>query len=377
MLKRKLRQPALILHRYAGVLAGILLVIIGLTGSVLVFSEELDHLLNPQLLQVVPQDRRVPLETVLNTVRETHPDLKAHRIIVPQEPNEIYTVMMESPSEKYTDVYVNPYSGTILGSRPWKQTLGGFLIELHVNLFAGDFGEKVVGVSGLLLLLLSITGLILWPGWKRLAPGVNIRWKAPSRLVNYDIHKVVGISSLAFLAILAFTGAALTFYEMVDPVINGLTRIPPSPDPPTSQIVVGKTPMAIDQVLRNADTALPGAETTKIFPAKTPEAAVNVWKKFPQDAHPYGSSYVDLDQYSGSVLRVENSLKAPLNTQIWDQIYLLHIGTFGGLATRVLYVVIGLTPVALFITGLVLWWHRQWDKARRHEAVRQAKQQRA
>lgn len=375
MPKRKLRQPTLILHRYTGVIAGILLIIIGLTGSMLVFAEELDHFLHPQLLQVVSQNERVSLETVLDTVREARPDLKPHRIIVPQESNGVYTVMMESPSEEYTDIYVNPYSGTIVGSRPFKQTLGGFLIELHMNLFAGDLGAKVVGISGLLLLLLSITGMILWPGWKRLAPGIKIRWTAPSRLVNYDIHKVIGILSVLFLALLAFTGAALTFYETVDPVINGFMGMPPPPDPPTSQIVTGKTPMAIDQVLRNADTALPGAATTKIFPAKTSVAAVNVWKKFPQDAHPYGSSYVYLDQYSGTVLRLANSFKAPLNTWIWNQIYLLHIGTFGGIVTRILYVVIGLVPIALFVTGLVLWQHRQWDKARRHEAVRQAKRQ--
>lgn len=373
MLKRKLRQPALILHRYAGVIAGILLVIIGLTGSSLVFSEELDYFLNPQILQVIPKDKRVPLETVLSNVREAHPHLKAHRIIVPQKLEGVYTVMVESPSKEYTDVYVNPYSGTILGSRPWKQTLGGFLIELHVNLFAGNFGEKVVGVCGLLLLLLSLTGMILWPGWKRLVPGVKIRWKAPNRLVNYDIHKVVGILSLLFLALLALTGVAMTFYEMADPAVNWLTRTPPTPDPPTSQLIAGATPMALDEVLHNADAALAGAETTKIFPAKTPEAAVNVWKKSPQDAHPYGSSYVYLDQYSGVVLRVENSLEVPPNTWVWNQIYLLHIGTFGGLTTRVLYAVVGLSPIALSIKGFVLWRHRQWDRAHRQEGTRQAK----
>ena len=368
--KNKLRQPALILHGYSGVIAGILLIIIGLTGSVLVFSEELDHFLNPQLLHVVPQDERVPLGTVLNTVQEARPDLKAHRVIVPQKSDGVYTVMMESQSEEYTDVYVNPYSGTILGFRPFKQTLGGFLIELHVNLFAGDLGAKVVGLSGLLLLLLSITGVILWSGWKRLTPGLKVRWKSPSRLVNYDIHKVVGISSLIFLTTLAFTGAAMTFSETADPVINWIAPTPPSPNPPTSQLVADTTPITIDEILRNADGALPGAETTKIFPAKTPEAAVNVWKKFPQDAHPYGSSYVYLDQYNGTVLQVENSFKAPLNTQIWNQIYLLHIGTYGGLITRVLYVFTGLTPIVLFITGLVMWRQRQWHKAHRKEAIR-------
>ncbi len=372
MLKRKLRQPALILHRYAGIVAGILLAIIGLTGSSLVFSEELDHFLHPQLLQVVPQEKRLPLETVLDTVREARPDLKVHRVIVPRELDGVYTVMMEAASEEYTNVYVNPYSGTILGSRPFEQTLAGFLIELHVNLFAGSYGAKVVGISGLLMLLLCLTGIILWPGWKRIAPGFKVRWKAPSRLVNYDVHKVVGILSLIFLAILAFTGSAMTFYETLDPAVNWITRAPSPPDPPTSQLVAGATPMTIDEVLRNADAALPGAETTKIFPAKTPEAAVNVWKKLPQDAHPYGGSYVYLDQYTGVVLRAENTFKAPLNTWIWNQIYLFHVGTFGGLVTRVLYMIAGLTPIALSVTGYVLWRHRQWDQARRRESVRQA-----
>jgi len=377
MPKRKLREPALILHRYAGVIAGILVVIIGFTGSVLVFAGELDHFWNPQLLQVVPQDKQVPLQTILNTVREAHPDLKAHRIIIPQKPDGAYTVMMESPSEKYIDFYVNPYSGAVLGSRPFQETLGGFLIELHVNLFAGDVGAKVVGISGLLLLLLSITGMILWPGWKRLAPGIKVRWQAPNRLVNYDIHKVVGIFSLLFLALLAVTGVALTFQEMAEPVVNWLTRTSPIPDPPTSQLVAGATPMALDELLQNADAALPGEETTKIFPAKTPEAAVDVWKKSPQDADPYGSSRVYLDQYSGVVLRVENSLEVPLNSWVWNQIYLLHIGTFGGLVTRVLYTVVGLSPIALSITGFILWRHRQWDRARRQESIRQANRQQA
>lgn len=371
MLKRKLRQPTLILHRYAGIIAGILLIVIGLTGSALVFSEELDRILNPQLLHVVPQNKRVSLETVLNTVREAHPDLKAHRVIVPQKPDGVYAVMMESPREEYTNVYVNPYGGTILGSRPFKQTLGGFLIELHINLFAGNLGAKVVGFSGVLLLLLSITGAILWSGWKRLTLGFKIRWRSPSRLVNYDIHKVVGISSLIFLTTIAFTGAAMTFYETAEPVINWIARTPLPPNPPTSQLVADATPITIDEVLRNADAALPGAETTKIFPAKTSEAAVNVWKKFPQDAQPYGSSYVYLDQYNGTVLQVDNFFKAPLNKQIWDRIYLLHIGTYGGLITRVLYVFIGFTPIVLFITGLVLWRQRQWHKAHRKEAIRQ------
>ncbi|MBG1241452.1 PepSY domain-containing protein [Nostoc sp. NZL] len=52
----KLRKSILSLHRYVGILAGILLIIISLTGSLLVFHEEIDQFFNPQLLRVTPQN---------------------------------------------------------------------------------------------------------------------------------------------------------------------------------------------------------------------------------------------------------------------------------------------------------------------------------
>ncbi|NJP11072.1 MAG: PepSY domain-containing protein [Leptolyngbyaceae cyanobacterium RU_5_1] len=127
----KPRRLALALHGYIGVIAGILLVVIGLTGSLLVFSEELDPLLNPQLVQVVAQGEPISPQQVVEIAQAAQPNLKLHRITLPRSPNQSYTVMMASPQDDYTDVYVNPYDGTVLGSRPWKQTVVGWLMFLH------------------------------------------------------------------------------------------------------------------------------------------------------------------------------------------------------------------------------------------------------
>jgi len=103
---------------------------------------------------------------VVDVAHKVHPDLLPHRITVPQTPEQVYTVMMVSPQDEYTDVYVNPYGGSSRFA-PLKQTRW-LLIESHVHLFAGDLGMQVVGICGLLLLLISVTGLILWTGWRRL-----------------------------------------------------------------------------------------------------------------------------------------------------------------------------------------------------------------
>lgn len=355
----KLRFPALTLHRYAGVMAGILLVIIGLTGSLLIFSEQLDHFLNPQLFEITPQGERVSPQSLVDVAQKVYPDLLPHRITVPQKPEQVYTVMMVSPVDEYTDVYVNPYSTKVLGSRPWKQTLGGFLIELHVHLFAGDFGEFVVGICGLLLLLLGITGIILWPGWRRFAQGFTIRWNSPWQLVNYDLHKVGGVLSVVFLSLIAFTGAAMIFWTQVEGAVYWLLSTP-APAEPTSKVVAGVLPMGIDEILHKADAALPKAKTFKFYPAKKPEETFRVWKQFPQEDQFNKNGFIYLDQYSGEVLRVDNDLKAPLATRIMNALYPLHIGSYGGLGMRIVYVFIGLAPTALFITGFVMWWSKTY-----------------
>jgi len=133
---------ALALHRYLGVMAGIPTSHNCLTGSLLVFSEELEHFLNPHLLQVAPQGERVSPQLVVDVAHKVHPDLLPHRITVPQTPEQVYTVMMVSPRMNIP-MFMLILTAEVLGSRPWK--LGGFPIESHVHLFAGDLGCKLSG----------------------------------------------------------------------------------------------------------------------------------------------------------------------------------------------------------------------------------------
>jgi uncharacterized iron-regulated membrane protein len=65
-----------------------------------------------------------------------------------------------------------------------------------------------------MLLVLSVTELILWPGWGRLVTGLKIRWRSPWRIVNYDLHKVGGILAIVFLVLIASTGVAMSYWDL-------------------------------------------------------------------------------------------------------------------------------------------------------------------
>lgn len=368
----KLRNIAFKLHRYIGLAVGLLLVWVGLTGSLLVFEQEIDEfLVGQQFGHVVPQGQRIPVESALNLVQAayaTRADFKPHSIVTRPEKN-TYIVRLTPTDGKTIEIFVNPYNGRILGDRQHTTSLRMIAIELHYNLLAGRTGEIIVGIGGFLLFVLSITGFLLWPGWRRLISGFRIKLNAHPKRVNFDIHKVVGIVSVIFLSLIAFTGFCWNFSDFTKPAIYAVTRTP-SKSEPVSQPLPGKSPLSLPETLQKADAALPGAMTTVVFFPSKPEDVFSIYKKFPQEVNSYGNSAVYLDQYTGEVLRVDNALEAPVGDRILNSFYPLHYGTFGGFPTRILYVFVGLSPLILFITALRMYRYRRQDKSGRQQTVR-------
>jgi uncharacterized iron-regulated membrane protein len=194
MKSKQIRQIVFFLHRYLGLVLGLLLVIVGLTGSLLVFQREIDQfLVSQQFGQVIAQGDRLPLTSILENVKTAYasqPNLKISSINTLPNPLVPYRVFLQAPKDKWLEVFVNPYTGAIMGSRDWDQTLIGYIFKLHYQLLAGDTGTIIVGVVAFVLLIVSISGIILWPGWRRFISGFKIKWNAHPQRVNFDIHKV-------------------------------------------------------------------------------------------------------------------------------------------------------------------------------------------
>ncbi|MEH2382461.1 MAG: PepSY-associated TM helix domain-containing protein [Nostoc sp.] len=362
MNRKTLRNLAFILHRYIGLVVGVLLIIAGLTGSLLVFSPEIDEfLLKSEIGQVIPSGQRVSIESVLDTVKAAYskvPKLKVQTIYTPKKPDAPYQLNLEPPEGETTEVYVNPYTGAIMASLEGDRTFTTFTLELHEQLLAGETGTQIMGVAALLLFILSITGIILWPGWRRLISGFKVKWKnAHPKRVNFDIHKVVGIIAAVFLALTGFTGFYLNFRGFVTPIIYAITFTHNSPDP-VSQPIAGSTALSLTQLLQKADAALPNTVTTAVYLPQTPEAAIYIRKKYSHEEAILGRSGVYLDQYTGKTIQIKDALKKSLGDKVLDSFILLHFGTFGGLPTRILYVFVGLAPLILLVTGFVMWWYR-------------------
>lgn len=356
----KLRNWILAIHGSLGIVMGLLLAVISLSGAGIVFHEELDHALNRSLFHVTPQAEQVSLDAILAPVQSVRPDLPVWFIEAPTEPDESYVINQKMAGEHRLQTFVNPYTGEVLGSRVWERSAIGFLYTLHHDLFVGKVGQIIVGITGGALLFMAISGILLWTGWRKFTRGFNVRWRAHLPLIGYDIHNVGGIVSSIFLLITAFTGVVIVIVHFL-PMFNQSPEVKLAPQ---------TSPVALSELIQKADAAIPDGKTTVIeFPEHDPEKLA-VRKRLPnQETGRFDLSVVELNRYSGEVVQANKVIKADPFFAFLVAIANLHFGTFGGIPTRILYVFVGLMPTLLLITGAITWKRRRWLMARRKEAL--------
>jgi uncharacterized iron-regulated membrane protein len=356
---RELRNLAFYLHRYLGLFVGLILVIVGLTGSLLVFDHEIDTVLvKKRFERIIPQEQTVSLDAIAKTITTNYaaqPDFQISQFDLHFD-RDIYQVRLKNNEEQQLEVFVNSYTGAVLGDRNSDSAFFSRVLDLHSSLLAGNIGIIIVGTAAFFLCLLSITGLILWPGWRKLTTGFKIKWNGHSKRTNFDIHKVVGITSLIFLTMTGCTGLIWNFYEHTVPTLYA--PIVTSNAPKVTSTTTGKVPLAIAEIVEQAKATIPEAIPSFISVPTKPDQVFTVYMKQPEDAQ-YFANQVDIDRYSGEVLHVINSQTASFGERIFNSFMPMHSGTFGGLASRILYVFVGLSPSILFTTGLVMYRHRR------------------
>lgn len=356
------RKWVLWTHLSLGVAAGVLMSLTGLTGSLLVFGDEIDRLLNPALLRVKPDAQRVPLDKVMIDLRSAFPDRRIDRIHLAYEPESSLEVCFAEGADP-SCVYVNPYTGARLGVRVPTLAFKGQLLSFHRRLFSGGVGETIVGVEGALLIALSLTGLLLWaharrPVWRR-RPSMTVT----PFVRRFDLHRLTGLCALPLLLLLAATGTAMIFRPTFEATLNRLASSP-MPSPPSVPATTIGTPLSLDAILRTIRMTVPDAEPTYVILAASPIAPLAVRARMRGEWLPKGRSFIYVHPHTGGILRTDNALESPIGYRTGNALYPLHVGLLGGMPTRVLQSLVGLTPAMLCWTGTLMSWRRVFPKRR-------------
>lgn len=351
------RRLILTLHLVLGLGVGLILVSAGLTGSVLVWRQEIDALLDPELLRADRGPARAPLQQVLETVKGAYPEVPIVQFRLPKSPES--TIEVVGGGAEPLQIFVDPYRAEILGARGETETFVNALFHWHTSLLAGEAGKLVTGTAALLLLALVASGLVVWwPGLRRLAQAVQVKWRANWKRRNFDLHRAGGFWTSLYLTVVAVTGSSLVFHDAYMAGLNRVTGSPPRAAAPAVTPLDGRAPLPLDTLVALAHQALPGGTVTVLSLPQRSTAPLVVRKKLEAELHPNGRSFVYLHPQTGEVLGLENALVAPVGTRAYNILYPIHIGRWGGTTSRVLYSLLGLVPLLLFVTGFLMWRNR-------------------
>lgn len=372
-MKARLRPLWLKIHRWLGLSVGFLFVLLGLTGSLLVFDHAIDEWLNPQLLLTDGRGSQRPLAEIVAAAERSFEgeEACAHSLQAPRVEGGVWTAWFPSGAEQtpqWTRVYVDPYTARVTGQRVWGEDLMSWIYKLHYTLHGGDVvGRTIVGLAGLALMLSALTGIYLWwPLWKS-------GWRAAfavrrGALRNFDLHKTLGITSSLILLVVAFTGAYMEFPQYVKPLITWFSAETP---PPTElkSVPDAATPLVPEEAIAIAMRQFPDASFDHFHPPEGETGTYEIGLRQPGEVtRSFGRTQVWIDPYNGEILAVRDPRDATFADSFFAWQFPLHNGEAFGLAGRWIIFFSGLAPAVLYVTGLLVWWRKA--RARRRQRDR-------
>jgi len=342
------------IHSWIGLIAGIGLLIIGLTGSLLLFHDELDAATAHDVFPALPNSTaRLPLDILLTGVEKGLPDYEISSWAFAPAADAVDRVfVVKHKRRERLLVTINPHTGAILGGPlDARHTVTGWVMDLHYTFCAGSVGTLVAGIFAALLCLLGLSGFWLYRDfWTSF---IQLRWRASRRIFLTDLHKTVGIASLAFQLILGFTGAYWNIPSALRQFRFG-SGLPPE--------LTGRhwsKSISLDSLLQQSRQDLPGFQATFIALPVVPGANIQIYG---HTGSPLRSEYCSTFTFhpqSGARIEMREIGKAGLWGQVTDSFRPLHYGTFGGFFVKALWCAGGLTPGFLAITGFLMWRQRQ------------------
>jgi uncharacterized iron-regulated membrane protein len=355
------------LHRYVGLAAVVILVMSGITGAVITFDTEFDRLTHPGLRRAEPRPGSASVDTLAASAHLALSRNPVRMLVFPEVPGDAVEVWYRGSSVR---AYLDPYDGHVLGLRDTHDSLMGILVDLHTNLLSGETGRAVLGCFGLAAVLLVVLGVWLWwPRRGRRRQALTVKWGAGAARVWLDVHKVAGSVTAVFLLVIAATGVALALPGVVtEPLLVALTGAGAKQAAPASSSREGRH-ASLDAMVQRAEATFPEGRVMRLMLPATPDGAVTVRMRLPGEIHQLGRTFVHFDQYDGRLLRADNVLESNLATRINAWFYPLHTGFYGGVGTRMLNVLFGLSLALISLSGGWMWVRNRI--AKRRAAARQ------
>lgn len=211
-----LRRALFQAHLWSGIAFGLYILMISVTGSVLVYRNELFRAATPEPIVSKDPGARLTDEQLTEAARRLYPGYQVARIGRARNPDQAVDVTLSRGGATKKRLF-DPRSGNDLGdSVPTGIWLVSRLIDLHDNLLAGRTGRKVNAAGAVASIALAMTGLVIWwPGVKTWRRSLTLRRGVGWKRLTWDLHSTIGFWSLGFTLIFGLSGIYLCLPEPI------------------------------------------------------------------------------------------------------------------------------------------------------------------
>ncbi|UVJ44541.1 PepSY domain-containing protein [Pseudomonas sp. LS1212] len=382
-------------HFYAGLFVAPFMILLALTGIIYLFKPQLDPLMYGDLLTVNPAHHSLSADEQQQRVRLAYPHGSVSQYLpAPTAERSAQFVIKQEGRE--LNVFIDPYTGTLLGEQDAKDNLQAIARALHGELMIGTFGDRLVELAAGWGIVLVVSGMYLW--WPRGKSAGGVLWprlRSRGRVFWRDLHAVVGFWGGALLLVMLLSGMTWTgvwgkqFAQVWNTFPAAMwTDVPKSDqearslNSATRQTVpwaMENTPMPqsgahAEHAGHNSGTTAPAAPQVSLqqvvdiatersvepgYSITLPTTAEGVFTIAVFADDPRNDATLHVDQYSGKVL-------ADVRWQDYNNVaratemgVMLHEGKMFGPVNQIIVLLICLMILLSAVSGVVMWWKRR------------------
>lgn len=355
-----------LVHSWLALPIWFFVLIVCITGTLAVVSHEIIWLAQPEVRASKPSDDAVRLnyDEVLSKITQARPDINVRSISRPNEDHFALVVRVVQADASNTSLYVNPYSGEIQGSsarfdfQQFTRALHGWWLVPFTNGFS--WGWYLVSLLGLPMLASLITGLVVY---KRFWKGFfkpTLRFHLGPRIFWGDFHRLSGIWSIWFIAVISITGTWFLIQALLSdnhisistegvPVSISREQVP--------LIQTGQNPpsLNIEASIQAVTERVDGFQASFI---SLPGNAFSPLRVGGRGWYPLMFQSANMNHYNNEIISTRLLSDRSALEFVTESMRPLHTGDFGGLWIKLIWFFFGLILSMMVLSGLLIWTKR-------------------
>ncbi|RXF70167.1 PepSY-associated TM helix domain-containing protein [Arcticibacter tournemirensis] len=372
------------LHLWIGIITGVVIFIVSITGCLFVFEEELFDIFHSKITHVAETGPQKPVSLLIaNAQKKLGKDKPIKTLVLTNGVNKSF--VFEAYEAKKPDewglsyfsqvdymnrVFVNQYTGEVLSIVDIKYEFFNIVEQLHRQLLlVKPLGRLIVGICILLFVFMLLSGIVLWwpKNYKQFKRSIRIKWNSKWKRINYDLHNSVGFYVLPAALLIAVTGLVWSFSWWE----NGIYQIMGGNDKKLFRRELPALTGTADTTLNKTDAIY--ARLRKVVKNDWEHLVLNLPDESNKQAMAFvhisnnkdgwkGASYFYFDGRDGRLFDTMPHEKKSLAMKWRNSNYYIHTGGIYGLWTKILAFIASLVCASLPITGFLIWWGKHNKK---------------